>query len=187
MYEPCSHGHCLVYNICLPTVVYCLPYFLPRVPHSSPALFARGDVWNFVFPISYRAHARPPTPRPPSSLHPDRFHSFVLILSFEYISSRVRSRSARVCTVQTRILSLPCALSRPLDSPRALRRLVTAVFLTCVDPTTHNELKVVECLFRIYMSVVVTRKNKNSHNARCGGSRVLAHTPSQVSCSPARS
>ena len=69
MYEPCSHGHCLVYNICLPTVVYCLPYFLPRVPHSSPALFARGDVWNFVFPISYRAHARPPSPPPPSSLH----------------------------------------------------------------------------------------------------------------------
>ena len=87
-------------------------------------------MWNFVLPISYRAHARPTSPPPPFSLHLDRFYSSVLILSFEYISPRVRNCSVRVCTVQTRIPSLPCVPSRPLDSPRALRRLVTAVFLT---------------------------------------------------------
>ena len=87
-------------------------------------------MWNFVLPISYRAHARPTSPPPPFSLHLDRFYSSVLILSFEYISPRVRNCSVRVCTVQTRIPSLPCALPHPLDWPRALRRLATVVFLT---------------------------------------------------------
>ena len=87
-------------------------------------------MWNFVLPISYRAHARPTSPPTPFSLHLDRFYSSVLILSFEYISPRVRNCSVRVCTVQTRIPSLPCVLPHPLDWPRALRRLATVVFLT---------------------------------------------------------
>ena len=69
---------------------------------------------------------------PVHPLHSTPIASIVSCLSYlsSILASRVRSRSVRVCTVQTRILSLPCALSRPLDSPRALRRLATAVFLT---------------------------------------------------------
>ena len=65
-------------------------------------------------------------------LHSTPIVSIVSCLSYlsSILASRVRSRSVRVCTVQTRIPSLPCAPSRPLDSPRALRRLAPAVFLT---------------------------------------------------------
>ena len=65
-------------------------------------------------------------------LHSTPIVSIVSCLSYlsSILASRVRSCSVRVCTVQTRIPSLPCAPSRPLDSPRALRRLATPVFLT---------------------------------------------------------
>ena len=100
-----------------------------RFPGWKPNILTRSCGISYFLSRIELTHVLQPRVHP---LHSTPIVSIVSCLSYlsSILASRVRSRSVRVCTVQTRILSLPCALSRPLDSPRALRRLATAVFLT---------------------------------------------------------